>query len=359
MRKKKRRLKKWVLFLFIIIIIVIVYLGVTKLFNSDSDISTKKSKKEKEVEKLKIIDQDSDSRVIAVMINNRHAAWPHAGLQESFLNYEIIVEGGVTRMLALYKDASLEKIGSVRSSRPYFLDYVLENDAIYVHWGGSDEAYADISSLGVDHLDGMDYEGSYFFRDNSLDKSSEHTGFTKTSMILEGIKDLNIRDTSKESTVFKYSVKEIDLSKREDAIPASNVFINYSFYTGTNYVYNESEKVYYRSMLDEDVDTPHVDAITGKQYYTKNIITYQVNNRSVDDYGRQEIDNVGSGDGYYITNGYAVPITWEKSSRGSKTVYRYKSDGEEIQLNDGNTWVQIQPTDETLEITGNTSISEE
>ncbi len=349
--KKRKKLKKWVLFLFIILVIVGVYFGATKLLNKGEGTST--NKKKEEAPKLKIFDEDSDSRVIAVMINNRHAAWPHAGLQDSFLNYEIIVEGGVTRILSLFKDTNLDKIGSVRSSRPYYLDYVLENDAIYVHWGGSDEAYSDIRSLNIDHLDGMDYEGKYFFRDTSLDKSSEHTGFTKTSMILDGIKALNFRDTTKESPVFDYSVKEIDLSDMEGALKADNIHLEYSYYTSTNYVYNEEEKVYYRSMEDEGVDTKHVDAITGKQYTTKNIIVYEVKNRTLDSYGRQALDNIGSGEGYYITNGYAIPITWEKTSRSSKTVYKYKSSGEKIKLNDGNTWVQIVPTSGEVDIKGN------
>ena len=146
---KKRKLKKSVIVLFVLIILIVLgFLLVNKFVFSKEDASSKKGKDKPVVEKkLKVFDEDSDARPIAVMINNNHAAWPHAGLQESYLNYEIIAEGGITRIMALYKDvSSLDKIGSVRSSRPYYLDYVLENDAIYVHWGGSDQAYSDIKS---------------------------------------------------------------------------------------------------------------------------------------------------------------------------------------------------------------------
>ena len=61
------------------------------------------------------------------------------------------------------------------------------------------------------------------------------------------------------------------------------------------------------------------------------------------------LENIGSGEGYFITNGYAVPITWEKKSRDAQTVYKYKN-GEEIVVNDGNTFIQIQPTGQTLSI---------
>ena len=73
--------------------------------------------------------------------------------------------------------------------------------------------------------------------------------------------------------------------------------------------------------------------------------------------GRLELDNIGSGDGYYITDGYAIPIKWEKSSRSSQTVYTDLS-GNEIKVNDGNTFIQITPIGEDIEITGNSDESE-
>ena len=78
---------------------------------------------------------------------------------------------------------------------------------------------------------------------------------------------------------------------------------------------------------------------------------YKVNNYTIsgDTKGRQTLDNIGSGEGWYISNGYAVPITWEKSSRSSKTIYKYL-DGTEIKVNDGNTFIQIQPSGMNLTI---------
>ena len=86
-------------------------------------------------------------------------------------------------------------------------------------------------------------------------------------------------------------------------------------------------------------------------FTAKNIITYQVKNYTIygDDKGRQTLDNIGSGEGWYISNGYAVPITWKKSSRASKTKYNYLS-GEEVKVNDGNTYIQIQPSGRDLTI---------
>ena len=94
----------------------------------------------------------------------------------------------------------------------------------------------------------------------------------------------------------------------------------------------------------------HTDLVTGKQYTVKNIITYKVKNVSLNDKkGRQNLENIGSGEGYYISNGEAIKIKWSKSSRGSKTKYM-TLDGKELIVNDGNTWIHIQPTGQTLKI---------
>lgn len=55
------------------------------------------------------------------MINNISVARPlQSGLQDAYLMYEIIVEGGISRYLALFIDQSTERIGSIRSARHYF-----------------------------------------------------------------------------------------------------------------------------------------------------------------------------------------------------------------------------------------------
>ena len=77
----------------------------------------------------------------------------------------------------------------------------------------------------------------------------------------------------------------------------------------------------------------------------KNIIVYKVSNYELNDgenKGRQEIGNIGQGTGYYISNGQVVEINWSKSSRGAKTIYT-TTDGKELLLNKGNTYIQIMP----------------
>lgn len=349
MTKRKKKNKKGNIVTIFLLLIVIGVCGVVAFLNKDE--LTKKVEKVKEslpvnsIKEIKIVDVNSNSRPIAVMINNHPSARKvHTGLQEAYVVYEIIVEGGYTRYMALYKDGLPDKLGSIRSSRHYFLDYALENDAIYVHWGWSPQAQTDISKLKINNINGLSYEGIYFYRED-YDIDYEHRGFTTSKMISDAVTKLKYRDTTDKDLLLSYSVDEVDLSKKEGSKVANKVTINYSNSTETGYVYDEENKVYLRYVNDVE----HKDYATKEQYTVKNIITYQVSNHTLsgDVKGRQDIDNVGSGTGYYISNGYAVPIKWSKKSRNAQTVYTYE-DGTEINVNDGNTYIQIQPKSKAI-----------
>ena len=93
---------------------------------------------------------------------------------------------------------------------------------------------------------------------------------------------------------------------------------------------------------------------TGEKITTKNIIITFARNATLNDgegKGRQTLYNVNNLKGYYITNGRAIEITCEKSSRSEQTVYK-DLEGNEIDVNDGNTFVQICPIDAKVVIEG-------
>lgn len=344
--------KKFMAIIGIIIVLISVgFIGFT-LFDSNES-KKEEDKKEQESEKvnnqvdnidenlkdLKIVDVNSNSRPVAVMINNLNVARPYqSGLQDAYIVYEIIVEGGITRMMALFKDKDTSRIGSVRSSRHYFLDYALENDAIYAHFGWSPQAESDISSLSINNVNGL-YDNA-FWRESSLPVAYEHTAFTSIDKIMSVAKNKGYKTTTNKDLLLNYTTDEVDLSKNSDSSSANSVDIKYSNYVTTSYVYNKNEKLYYRSVNNK----AHTDYVTKKQFTTKNIIIAYVSNDDVagDTSGRQNLNNIGTGTGFYITNGSCVPITWEKKTRSSQTVYKYK-DGTEINVSDGNTFIQIAP----------------
>ena len=295
--------------------------------------------------KITIVDPKSTSRPYAIMINNISVARQvQSGLQDAYIIYEMIVEGGITRYLALFMDQNTARIGTIRSARHYYLDYALENDAIYVHHGQSPQAQSDFSTLKVDRI--AVSEGSTGWRDNPLKLSTEHTLYTSIEKLNNGLG--NKRTIRNKDLLLNYVADEIDMKEIENSETANNVSITYSSGTTSSYVYDSEHGYYLRSVNGK----AHTDFVTKEQYHFKNIITYQVKNYTLNDgenKGRQGIENIGSGTGYYISGGYAIPIKWEKSARDAQTKYYYE-DGNELKVNDGNTFIQIQPQGQKLVI---------
>lgn len=296
-----------------------------------------------------------NDRPFAVMIDNHQDAWPQAGLQDAYMVYEIIVEGGETRLMALFKGVDLEKIGPVRSARHYFIDYALENDAIYVHFGQSPQAQSDIKKYSVDDINGISEDGTTFWR--VKDKAAPHNAVTSTANLLKSEQSKKYRTTSDETSVLNYVTDEVNLENGEGAV---KVTIPHSDLQTVEYYYDEENKVYERYARDEE----QVDWDTENPITVKNIIITFCNNYTLTDSenkGRQGLRNIGTFDGYYITNGKAIPIKCIKEARDEKTVYQ-DLEGNVINVNDGNTFVHICPTDSDVEIeapveetTGNTT----
>lgn len=314
--------------------------------NKDPDTSLKEDENQEYKKEVSIIDVNSKTRPYAVMINCHNGALPQAGLQNAYIVYELMVEGGITRMMALFKDKDVSKIGSVRSARTQYLDYVYEHDAIYVHAGGAKDALNRISDEGISDID---VDGVYGVRDKNLNRSWEHTLFTTTDLLNKGSKDKKFKTETNTKNVLTYQANPLDLTAYKNTKNANNVSIKYSDYRTSNYVYDSKKQVYLRSMNN----TKNVDLVTKEQYEVKNIIVYGVkySNYTYNNYSLyQKIDNVGEGEGYYITNGKAIPIIWEKSSKNTRTIYKVKETGKELVLNDGNTYIQIYPTSGSLTI---------
>ena len=161
----------------------------------------------------------------------------------------------------------------------------------------------------------------------------------------------NIRSEQVVDNLINIAITQVPINdssiadKEKNDNTANNVVIKYSNYQTTSYSYDSENKYYLRYMNDE----AHIDKISKEQLHYKNIIIEKVRNSTLDSYGRQDLDTTGSGEGYYITNGYVKEITWTKNSRSGKTTYTYE-DGKEVKINDGNTFIQIIPVTVTPEI---------
>ncbi len=277
---------------------------------------------------------DTNERPVAVMVDNDDKnARPHAGLDEAYLIYEMVVEGGATRFMALFRGENTEKIGPVRSSRHYFLDYVMENDAIYTHFGWSPKAITDISAFGIDKINGvLGTDESIFWREQKY-KGDWHSAYTSIEKIKAKAKQKGYAVETENENGLEYADKYLDLS---DGKPANSVSLEYSGMYRTGYTYNAETKLYEKTINGQ----PH-KLQNGKTLETKNIIIHYVYDIALGDgTDRRNINTAGSGKGLYITNGNAIEISWSKPSRSGDTVYK-KADGTKLLLNPGKTVINL------------------
>ncbi len=346
--------KKTTRILILILIIVILIAGGVLAYKiiKDKNNRTQEVSENEDEEVLTAEVQNKDiqifkgtDRPIAVMIDNHNQAWPQAGLNKAYMVYEIVVEGGETRLMALFKGVTVDKIGPVRSSRHYFLDYAMENDAIYAHYGWSPQAESDIKQYNINNLNGITESTSTFWR--VKDKAAPHNAVTSTDALLKAAKAKNYKTTSTKKSVLNYVSDDVKLEEGQDA---KSITIPHSNLQTVKYVYDVENQVYKRYARNK----AQTDWDTGNSITTKNIIVTFCNNYTLNDSenkGRQGLENIGTFDGYYVTNGKAIKIKCIKESRNAQTKYQ-DLQGNEIEVNDGNTWVNICPVDANVVIEG-------
>lgn len=282
---------------------------------------------------------DISARPVAIMVNNIKKAMPQYGLKSADIIYEIPAEGGVTRLLAIYQDVTkVDIVGSVRSARPIFIDVAASYDAIYVHHGGSPEAYEMIGDGAVPALDGMRLEGSVFYRDSERRKKLgyEHSSMLTGSKLYEKLQAMKKSGT-------RMSCRHTDSAfdfVYTDRVPSGESAVTVSVKTGSytsTYDYMPEYGTYMRTEHGYSSDANG----TGKLDF-RNVFVLQMKYSVIsgDSKGRLDFDNLSSGKGYYFTNGRMESITWKWSSVSSR-LRLYGADGKELEVNAGKSFVHF------------------
>lgn len=276
-------------------------------------------------------------RPVAVTINNIKAALPQSGIAKADVIYEVLAEGGITRLVAVFQDtAGIEKLGPIRSARRYFLDIALDQDAVYLHFGNDPSIWRDFNGLGIANLNGMNGTLDYW---RSKDRRAPHNVYTDTVLIKRAWSRVGYRTNRKEDYAYLYGYSEVEQVFEAGQV-AIDVKIPYSPYITGRFVYNDETSLYARYQFGDK----QIDKNTDEQLMAKNIIIQfsNVRRRPGDNAGRLDIDMIGEGKGYYVSNGQQIPITWKKASQYSPTTYALTT-GEQLKINPGKTWICIAP----------------
>ena len=285
---------------------------------------------------------DPGNRPVAVMLNNLKQALPQLGVSQADIIYEVLAEGGITRMLGVYQSVEgVGQIGSVRSSRPYYLELALGHDAVYLHAGGSPDAYAKIKEWNVTALDCVNgpYEGSLFWRDSWRRKNLgyEHSVITSGETITSLFPGYSFRQTHQDGYTYDMDFSADGTPTGEES--AGTVTVPFSSYKTGVFEYDPDSGLYMVSQYGK----PYVDGNTGEQVGITNLLILKAKCASIpgDSYGRITVDLSG-GEGWFACGGTYIPIRWDKTFPDGQLRYTTGS-GAPVTLGAGSSYVCITP----------------
>lgn len=279
-------------------------------------------------------EEKADRRPVSIMLSNVKQAIPQTGISKASIIYEAPVEGMITRLMGVFEDYDdLEKIGSVRSARTYFVFWSEQWDSVYAHFGQCD--YANIYLDQIDNLNGVKGSGNgVYYR--TEDRKRPHNAYASAEGLEYGIKRMEYRTHHEEDYsrgVFKFADEPGAVTLANGA-PATYVYPGYR--TNKAYFeYDEATQKYLRFQFEGK----QIDDMTGEQLAYDNIlIQYCTWEYYYETTPYLWIDIWSEGPGYYITQGKVVPITWKGGVEYAPTTY-YDADGNELEINPGKTWV--------------------
>lgn len=277
-----------------------------------------------------LLDSESiDNIPFICIVENSRDARPQSGLSQADLVYETMAEGGIPRFLALFHKSSPEVIGPVRSVRPYFLNISKEHSLPFAHCGGSQEALLAIST--DDSLNSINEikNGTAFWRDKT--RKAPHNLYTSADNIRNFIKDNSLQYSKENNLKFE------DTALLNSNNYSSNINLKLSNYYNTSYKYIDG---FYEKYMDGKLS---IDKNTGETLKFKNIIIQITNMSLQSDNVHIDVDLVGEGEGYLLTNGKIEKINWRKDNLNSKTTLTFE-DNSLVTLSSGNTiWHIVDP----------------
>jgi hypothetical protein len=270
--------------------------------------------------------------VFAVMVENSADAWPLAGVDRAFLVIEAPAEGNIPRFVAFFSgdQEAVQKIGPVRSARPYYMDWAEQFGALYAHVGGSPEALA-LLARGEFLVDANEFShGSSFWRVVTAQRQAPHNVYTSTDKLGDLQKTL-AADVSPAYSFWTFADDQPSGFAENVAVdwPSADVYDVMWEYLPEKNIYRRHQGI--NIMRVED----------GSEVFANNVLILVTDILVVDDVGRKDVRTVGEGEGRLSQNGYTRSVIWKKDSSVSPLRVFDAANGEEVTMNAGVTWIEV------------------
>ncbi len=352
----KKTLKK--LFLFcMMLMLTLAFVACGKEADADTDTGTKNEQEQESETEVVVIpetpgstnlltglptltDEAVGKRPVAVMVNNTKASFPQYGIAQADIIFEVPVEGGETRFMAMYGDyTQVPKVCSVRSCRMYFPEFSEGFDAVYVNWGMSDAIRPYVNTLGLTHYEGAYNTGNLFDRDKerrAAGKALEHTGYFNGPGLPEAMEKAGHRtdiEELKRDTAFKFYEPENVVKPTGDA--CETFVIDYEA-VKSKFTYDAESNTY----LKQHNGNAQIDGVTGTQLAFTNVIILEADIGAHENGTHRDVKWMNGGTGYYISNGVAQRISWTKETIKERIVL-FDEDGNELTINAGKSYIGV------------------
>ena len=274
---------------------------------------------------------DELPQVYGIMIENSADAWPLSGIEDAYLVIEAPVEGGIPRFITFFADdMEVDKIGPVRSARPYYIDWNDELYGLYAHVGGSPEGLDLIRQFGTLDLNEF-FQGEYFWRD-TVRRAAPHNVYTSTDSLAKALIELKPEQAVYESWLFKVDAPlDVDHLSLEIDWGQGDLY-------DVKWAYQPESNRYLRLQGDDAVVTQDGDSVLAN-----NVVVMAADITVVDNVGRRHIVTVGEGDALVVQDGRIILGRWKKAERTERLRF-YDAEGEEIKMNAGQTWIEVVPS---------------
>lgn len=266
---------------------------------------------------------------LAAKIDNHVDARPQVGLEHTDLVFEELVEGGLTRYVAVWQSDVPAEIGPIRSIRPMDPDIISPFGGIVAYSGGQDRFVRAMKATGVyNAIHGQSDTAAVMYRTDT--KRAPHNVLVRAPELIALHAEL-----APPAQQFAFAPDVASSSAVRDGAPITSIALRFGAPSTPSWAFDAASGRYLRSQAGAaDLDT------AGAQLGADNVIVLRV--PVGNDGGVPKTELIGSGEAWVSSGGSMIAAVWSKPSP-TGLIRLVDPAGNVVRLAPGNTWIELVP----------------